>query len=131
LCVYIVARITLSILLYGIRAFYDITKMTDEAKVRKIISPYDITTTNNPGSLLADVQLNGKNYDEWARYLRIALRARKKFGFIDETIEKPAEKSIDLAVGGLKGEQWLIPNIGVSRNNALCNKACDVCLKAK
>jgi len=25
----------------------------------------------------------------------------------------------------------LIPNIGVSRNNALCNKTCDVCLRAK
>jgi len=40
--------------------------------------------------------LNRENYDEWARSLRNALRARKKFGFVDGTIGKPAEKSSDL-----------------------------------
>ena len=40
-------RITLLILLYGTRVFSDITKMTDEAKMRKTISPYDIIDVDN------------------------------------------------------------------------------------
>ncbi|GJT64366.1 retrovirus-related pol polyprotein from transposon TNT 1-94 [Tanacetum coccineum] len=46
---------------------------------RKTISPYDITANDNPGSLITQVQLKGENYDEWARSLPTALRARKKF----------------------------------------------------
>ena len=43
------------------------------------------------GSLFTQVQLKGENYDEWARSLRTALRARKKFGFINGTIKQPVE----------------------------------------
>jgi len=40
--------------------------------------------------------LKGENYDEWARSVRMALRARKKFGFIDGSIKKPMDDSMDL-----------------------------------
>lgn len=63
---------------------------------RKTISPYDITTLDNPGLLITQVQLKGENYDEWARSLRTALRTRKKLGFIDGMIKKPADDSTDL-----------------------------------
>jgi hypothetical protein len=66
------------------------------ATLRKTISPYDITSNDNPGSLLTQVQLKGENYDEWACALKIALRARKKFGFVDGSIERPDEESPDL-----------------------------------
>jgi hypothetical protein len=66
------------------------------ATLRKTISPYDITSNDNPGSLLTQVQLKGENYDEWARALKIALRARKNFGFVDGFIERPDEESPDL-----------------------------------
>jgi len=59
--------------------------------MKKTISPYDITIADNLGNLLTHVQLN-----EWAESLRNALRARKKFGFVDGTIEKLAEKSPNL-----------------------------------
>ena len=36
------------------------------------------------------------NYDEWARAIRTALRAKKKFGFIDGTVKKPKEDSPEL-----------------------------------
>ncbi|GJV48870.1 retrovirus-related pol polyprotein from transposon TNT 1-94 [Tanacetum coccineum] len=62
----------------------------------KTISPYDITANDNPGSLITQVQLKGENYDEWARSLRTALRARKKFGFVDGTIKQPDDKTPDL-----------------------------------
>lgn len=63
---------------------------------RKTISPYDITVSDIPGSLITKIQLKGENYDEWARSFWIALRARKKFGFIDGTIQRPDERSPDL-----------------------------------
>ncbi|GJW63852.1 retrovirus-related pol polyprotein from transposon TNT 1-94 [Tanacetum coccineum] len=63
---------------------------------RKTISPYDITANDNTGSLITQVELKGENYDEWARSLRTALRARKKFGFVDGTIKQPDDKSPDL-----------------------------------
>ena len=68
----------------------------DRMIIRKTISPYDITSSDNPGSLITQVQLKGENYDEWARSLRTALRARKKFGFVDGTIKQPDEDSADL-----------------------------------
>ncbi|KAF7822484.1 retrovirus-related Pol polyprotein from transposon TNT 1-94 [Senna tora] len=79
----------------------------------RTISPYDITSQDNPGLLITQVQLRGVNYDEWARSFRTALRARKKFGFIDGTITKPDEKSADLE------DWWTINSLLVSwiRNN--------------
>jgi hypothetical protein len=71
--------------------------VVDVKGTRRTISPYDITPNDNPGSLLTQVQLKGdQNYDEWSRSLRTALRARKKFGFVDGTIERPDEGSADL-----------------------------------
>ncbi|KAK3021081.1 hypothetical protein RJ639_046102 [Escallonia herrerae] len=67
-----------------------------DAIQRKIISPYDLTTNDNPGIIITQVQLKGENYDEWARLIQTALRARKKFGFIDGTIKRPDENSSDL-----------------------------------
>lgn len=68
----------------------------DGVFIRKTISPYDITPGDNPRSLITQVQLKGDNYDEWARSLRTALRARKKFGFIDGTLLRPEEGSANL-----------------------------------
>ncbi|KAK3008446.1 hypothetical protein RJ639_014444 [Escallonia herrerae] len=67
-----------------------------DAIQRKTISPYDLTTNDNPRIIITQVQLKGENYDEWARSIRTALRARKKFGFIDGTIKRPDENSSDL-----------------------------------
>ena len=71
------------------------------------ISPYDITSLDNPGLSITPVQLRGENYDEWARSLRTALRARKKFG-LDRTIKRPNEKSEDLE------DWWTINSLLVS-----------------
>ncbi|GKB29773.1 retrovirus-related pol polyprotein from transposon TNT 1-94 [Tanacetum coccineum] len=55
-----------------------------------------------------DVQLKGDNYDEWSRSFRTAIRARKKFGFIDGTIERPGEKDKDIE------DWWTINSLLVS-----------------
>lgn len=56
----------------------------------KTISPYDLTSGDNPGAVIA---LN----------LRIALSSRKKFSFLDESIPKPGNDSPNL-------EDWIANN---------------------
>ena len=77
-------------------------------ETRKTISSYDITSLDNPGFTITQVQLKGDNYEEWARSFRTALRARKKFGFIDGTIKQPGEGSGDLE------DWWTINSLLVS-----------------
>ena len=85
------------------------TQSLDESQSsRRTISPYDITSLDNPGILITQVQLKGDNYEEWARSFRTALRARKKFGFIDGAIPRPAENSNDLE------DWWTINSLLVS-----------------
>nr|GEV96899.1 (E)-beta-ocimene synthase, chloroplastic-like [Tanacetum cinerariifolium] len=75
---------------------------------RKTISPYDATSLDNPRISITQVQLKGDNYDEWSRSLRTALRARKKFGFIDGTIKQPEEMDKDAEYW------WMINSLLVS-----------------
>jgi len=51
-----------------------VEESNDITRQRKTISPYDITTLGNLGFLIMQVQLKGKNYDEWLRSLRTVLR---------------------------------------------------------
>ncbi|KAG7600532.1 Retrotransposon Copia-like N-terminal [Arabidopsis suecica] len=69
----------------------------------KTISPYDLTANDNPGAIISQPMLNGLNYDEWALNLRMALSSRKKFGFLDGTISKPAADAPEL-------EDWTANN---------------------
>ncbi|KAK9045789.1 hypothetical protein V6N11_051697 [Hibiscus sabdariffa] len=62
---------------------------------RKTILPYDITSSDNPGSLITQIQLKGENYDEWARSLRTALRARRKLERA-RTISRGKEEHIEV-----------------------------------
>jgi len=59
--------------------------------MKKIHSPYDLHASDNPGSIITQLQLRGENYDEWARAVRVSLRARRKWGFVDGTHEKPGD----------------------------------------
>lgn len=70
---------------------------------RRTISPYDLTSGDNPGAVISSPLLNGTNYDEWAINLRMALSSRKQFGFIDGSIPKPAADSSNL-------EDWIANN---------------------
>ncbi|XP_024009363.1 uncharacterized protein LOC112084459 [Eutrema salsugineum] len=64
--------------------------VTKEAQY-KTISPFDLTSGDNPGAVISQPLLNGLNYEEWARNLRMALSSRKKFGFLDGSIQKPKD----------------------------------------
>ncbi|KAJ0099677.1 hypothetical protein Patl1_21343 [Pistacia atlantica] len=66
-----------------------------DAAARFTTSPYYLSTSDNLGNIIAQVQLKGDNYDEWARAMRTALHAKKKFGFIDGTVKPPPEDSLE------------------------------------
>lgn len=69
----------------------------------KTISPYDLSSNDNPGAIISQPLLNGLNYDEWALNFRMALSSRKKFGFLDGSIPKPVAGSPEL-------EDWIANN---------------------
>lgn len=79
----------------------DEVKKTELAKLaatemkRCTISPYDLTSNENPGSTISCPLLRGDNYEDWAINLKTALYSRKKFGFLDGTITHPVEGSPD------------------------------------
>ncbi|KAJ1400195.1 Zinc finger, CCHC-type [Sesbania bispinosa] len=56
---------------------------------KKVSSHYELNASDNPGSLITQVQLKGENYEEWAKAVRISLRARRKWGFVDGTHKEP------------------------------------------
>lgn len=55
-------------------------------------SPYYLAPSDNPGTCISPVILSGENYAEWASELENALRAKRKFGFIDGSLKMPDEK---------------------------------------
>ena len=71
---------------------------TGTALVTKSRSPYELSSSDNPGVAISSVQLTGENYAEWASELENALRAKRKFSFIDGTLPKPTDESGDLDV---------------------------------
>lgn len=66
-------------------------------------SPYYLHPSDNPGSLISPVQLKGDNYEEWARSMQNALRAKKKLGFIEGNLTKPDDESSEI-------ENWWMVN---------------------
>lgn len=56
---------------------------------------YHLATTENPAAVIAQVQFNGDNFDEWAQAVRTALRVKKKYGFVDGSVKKPNEDKAD------------------------------------
>lgn len=59
----------------------------------KKIDVFSLGSNDNPGNLITPIHLTGENYDEWARAIRIALRAKRKFGFLDGSVQKPEENA--------------------------------------
>lgn len=52
------------------------TNMAGAEAEKKQVDPYALTTLDNPGNIITQVKLTGENYDEWARAMRTALRAK-------------------------------------------------------
>jgi len=75
---------------------------------KRKISPFDLSSNDNPGNLITQVQLRGENYDEWALAMKTSLRARRKWGFIEGTINKPSEATFELE------DWWTVQSMIVS-----------------
>ncbi|XP_073298476.1 uncharacterized protein [Primulina huaijiensis] len=76
---------------------------------KKINSPYDLSSNDNPGNVITQVKLRGdENYEEWARSIWTSLRARKKWSFVDESISEPQEGSPELE------DWWTVQSMLVS-----------------
>ena len=54
------------------------------------------------------MQLRGENYEEWVRAMKIALCARRKWGFIDGTYEQPDDGSPEME------DWWTVQSMLVS-----------------
>ena len=67
---------------------------SDDGPSKSATSPYFLSANDNPRNIIKQVQLKGDNYDEWARAMRTALRAKKKFGFIDGSVIQPLDDSM-------------------------------------
>ncbi|MCH93607.1 hypothetical protein A2U01_0014559, partial [Trifolium medium] len=72
-------------------------------------SPFDLNSNDNPGNLITQVQLRGENnYDEWTRAMKTSLRARRKWGFIEGTVKKPDEGTVEIE------DWWTVQSMLVS-----------------
>ena len=62
--------------------------------------PLSLQASDHPGMCLTNIKLNGTNFQQWSRSVKIALRTITKIGFIEGTCERPASTSP-------KYEQWI------------------------
>ncbi|XP_074306134.1 uncharacterized protein LOC141641366 [Silene latifolia] len=62
---------------------------------QKSSTSYSLVPIKNPGANITTVVFTGKNYDDWARCLRLALLAKGKLDYIDGTISQPPETDPD------------------------------------
>ncbi|XP_074352674.1 uncharacterized protein LOC141691820 [Apium graveolens] len=57
--------------------------------------PYYLSSGDNPRQQLGTMLLSGDNFINWSRSVKMALGAKNKLGFIDGSLHKPAEDSVD------------------------------------
>ncbi|XP_074276256.1 uncharacterized protein LOC141600007 [Silene latifolia] len=52
-------------------------------------SPYYLGSQDGPGAKISNIELRHDNYDAWQMSMKMSLKSRRKFGFVDGTIKKP------------------------------------------
>ncbi|XP_074306647.1 uncharacterized protein LOC141641902 [Silene latifolia] len=55
-------------------------------------NPYYLGSHDIPGAKISHVTLRLDNYDDWRNSMRMSLKSRRKFGFVDGSIKKPTTK---------------------------------------
>ncbi|KAA8529961.1 hypothetical protein F0562_034435 [Nyssa sinensis] len=56
--------------------------------------PFSIHHFDNPTVVLVLPPLNGDNYGSWLRVVTMALRAKNKIGFVDDSIQQPSQDEV-------------------------------------
>ncbi|XP_074265466.1 uncharacterized protein LOC141587902 [Silene latifolia] len=67
---------------------------------------YALSHSDGVSAKITHVVLTGSNYTEWAKGFRNGLGAKRKLGFVDGSLKRPAEESEDL-------DDWSIANYTV------------------
>lgn len=57
--------------------------------------PLHLASSEHRGMQLTAKQLDGNNFSNWSRSVKMALGSKLKIGFIDGSCEKPVEGSVD------------------------------------
>jgi len=55
--------------------------------------PLALQSYDHPGFQLINLKLNGHNFQQWSKYVRIELRTKGKLGFLDGSCPRPAVNS--------------------------------------
>lgn len=66
---------------------------------KRVDMTYHLGSSDGMGNIITPIQLRGENYDEWARVIQTSLKAKRKFGFVEEKVPKPTTKE--------KLEDWM------------------------
>lgn len=59
-------------------------------------SPYFLSSSDNPDSIISWIILDGENYANWNRVVTNALKSKNKFVFVNGDISRPDDNSLDL-----------------------------------
>ncbi|XP_074314943.1 uncharacterized protein LOC141651119 [Silene latifolia] len=54
-------------------------------------SPYFLGSHDIPSAKISNVMLTRYNYQDWQKSMRMSLKSRRKFGFVDGTLKKPTD----------------------------------------
>nr|DAD30130.1 TPA_asm: hypothetical protein HUJ06_031598 [Nelumbo nucifera] len=60
-----------------------------EEKRTSLPDPLTLHPSNTSGLVLVNTLLDGRNYGEWSRLMRLSLSAKNKLGFIDGSVKAP------------------------------------------
>ncbi|KAL1193178.1 hypothetical protein V5N11_004149 [Cardamine amara subsp. amara] len=73
------------------------------SKVLTKPSPYNLSSSDNPGAMISPIMLTEDNYVEWAKEMQNALQAKRKTCFINGFLVKPSSTDPDF-------ENWQTDN---------------------
>ncbi|KAM1354450.1 hypothetical protein PS2_028584 [Malus domestica] len=62
----------------------------DDQMIPHVSDPLILHHSDSPSLVLVSQLLDGHNYGQWSRSMRIALSAKNKLGFVDGSIKNPA-----------------------------------------
>ncbi|CAN6681317.1 unnamed protein product [Malus baccata var. baccata] len=76
--------------------------------------PYTLHHSDHPGLILVSKTLDGNNYGQWSRAMRMGLSAKNKIGFIDGTIKAPAPSDVKHAAWKRSNDMvtlWIVNSV--------------------
>ncbi|XP_020270742.1 uncharacterized protein LOC109845904 [Asparagus officinalis] len=82
-------------------------------------SPYFLGSNDHSGNMICTVKLNGENYERWARSMRLSLRGKRKWGFVDGSIRKPVNPIYLVDWDAVQSTlvQWIMNSIENQKNS--------------